>query len=255
MFKTIFFVICILGLYACQSVEPPPRFYREQAQIHLQQALVYYQEKQLPEALEEALKAKEICPDDPEVYNLLGLILLNRGDLEGAIKNFQKAIDLNPRFSEAINNLGSVYLLKGDIDKAISFFQKALENPLYTKPYVAYTNLAWAYYQRKEKQKAIEYLQKALSYNPRYHLAYFYRGMIALNEGALDRARISFRRAVRFNRQDMASRYYLGLVYYRLGEEEKAIKLWRSILQLDPDSEWALKAEDKLLTLEELLEH
>lgn len=117
---------------------------------------------------------------------------------------------------------------------------------------MAYTNLAWAYYQLGEEEKAISYLNKALSYNPRYALAYFYRGLMALKAGELEIARRNFRRAVRFNRQDMAARYYLALVYYRLGQTEKAKKIWRSILQLSPESQWAIKAEDKLLTLEEL---
>uniref|UniRef100_UPI001952F41E tetratricopeptide repeat protein n=1 Tax=Klebsiella aerogenes TaxID=548 RepID=UPI001952F41E len=45
-----------------------------------------------------------------------------------------------------------------------------------------YTNLAWAYYKLGDKDKAIYYLDKALNYNPRYSVAYFYRGLIALEE-------------------------------------------------------------------------
>ncbi len=245
-------LLVLVLLWGCQSAAPPKEFSQERASIYLERAAAYYQEGRLAEALEEALKAQEAYPEDPEVYNLIGLIYMDRHEYQKAIENFQKAISLRPQYSEAINNLGSVYLLQGKIKEAIRCFQKALENPLYTRPYIAYTNLAWAYYQLGDKEKAIEYLNKALSYNPRYHLAYFYRGIMALNDGELERARISFRRAVRFNRQDMAARYYLGLVYFRLGQEEKAKKVWRSILQLAPESEWALKAEDKLLTLEEL---
>ncbi len=250
--KKTFFALFLLLLWGCQSTEPPKEFYQERASLFLERAAAYYQEGRLAEALEEALKAKEAFPEDPEVYNLIGLIYLDRREYQKAIDSFKKALSLRPNYSEAINNLGSVYLVQGDLNKAIACFKKALKNPLYTKPYIAYTNLAWAYYQMGKKEKAINYLNQALSYNPRYHLAYFYRGVMALNDGELERARISFRRALRFNRQDMAARYYLGLVYFRLGEEEKAKKVWKSILQLAPESEWALKAEDKLLTLEEL---
>ncbi len=250
--KKVLLIVFVLGLWGCQSAQPPKEFFHDTALMYLERAAVYYQEGRLAEALEEALKAREADPENPEVYNLIGLIYMDRNEYSKAKENFKKAISLRPQYSEAINNLGSVYLLEGQIEEAIKCFEKALENPLYTKPFIAYTNLAWAYYKLGDKQKAIEYLNKALTYNPRYHLAYFYRGIMALNDGNLEQARLNLRRAVRFNRQDMAARYYLGLVYYRLGDEEKAKKVWKSITQLAPDSDWALKAEDKLLTLEEL---
>ncbi len=243
----LFLLFCVVS---CAN-NPPPQYLQEKARICKERALAYYKAGEFPEALREALLAKEADPNDPEIYNLLGLIYLGRKDEEKALQYFTKALELDPKYSEALNNVGSVYLLKNQFDQAISYFKKALENPLYEKPYIALTNLAYAYYRKGDRQKAIDYLDQALHYNPRYSLAYFYRGLMALEDGQLEEARLNFHRAVRFNRQDMASRYYLGLVYFRLGDQEKAVKIWRSIVELAPESEWALKAEDLLLTIEE----
>ena len=56
------------------------------------------------------------------------------------------AINLDPLFSEALNNVGSVYLLKMELEQAITYFNQALQNPLYQKPFIALTNLAYAYH-------------------------------------------------------------------------------------------------------------
>ncbi|AEH44872.1 Tetratricopeptide TPR_1 repeat-containing protein [Thermodesulfatator indicus DSM 15286] len=251
-FKKLLLFVFLLGMAACQSVEPPPSFYQEKSNVHLERAYIYYHEGRLAEALKEAFLAKDINPKDHNIYNLIGLIYMDKGQYNEAEKYFKKALEIAPDSPEILNNLGSLYLLKNEIKKAISCFEKALKDPFYPKPFIAYTNLAWAYYKLGDKDKAIYYLDKALNYNPRYSVAYFYRGLIALEEGILDKAQLDFRRAIRFNRQDMASRYYLGIVYFRLNQIEKAKKVWRSIIELAPESRWALKAEEKLMTLEEL---
>ncbi|WP_022853196.1 tetratricopeptide repeat protein [Thermodesulfatator atlanticus] len=250
--KAFLLLAMLLVVASCQSVEPPPSFYKEKADIYLERAAIYYHEGRLAEALKEAYQAQKVYPKDPEVYNLIGLIYMDKGDFDKAETNFKKALELAPDNPEVLNNLGSLYLLKGEIKKAITSFEKALKNPFYQRPFIAYTNLAWAYYKLGDRKKAFSYLNQAIQYNPRYATAYFYRGLIAFEEGRYEQARLDFRRAVRFNRQDMAARYYLGLVYLRLGEEEKAKKVWESILQLAPESRWALKAEEKLMILKDL---
>jgi len=245
-------LILVVALASCMGkAKAPPEYLQEKARICKDRALAYYEAGEIPEALREALAAREAAPKDPEIYNLLGLIYLKRKDYETALKYFEKAINLDPKYSEALNNVGSVYLLKMELEQAITYFNQALQNPLYQKPFIALTNLAYAYHLKGDEKKAILYLDQALHYNPRYYLAYFYRGLMAFEKGKWETAKIYFHRAVRFHRQDMGSRYYLGLSCFRLGDKEKAAKIWRSIVQLAPESTWALKAEEMLLSLEE----
>src|SRR4029077_6174703 len=58
------------------------------------------------------------------------------------IAHYQKALEIKPDFADACNNLGIVLLQKGELDQAIAYYQKALEiNPRYVQ---ARANLAWA---------------------------------------------------------------------------------------------------------------
>lgn len=248
--KKALFLLGLFLLAACEST--PVTYHREASAIHKELAYVYLKDERYPEALREALLAQEEFPQDPEVYNLLGLIYLGREEYEKARAQFEKALQLDPHYSEALNNLGSLYLLRGNYDQAIAYFKKALANPLYTKPFMALTNLGWAWHKKGDDQKALASLEKALKLNPRYSKAYYYAGLIAFEEGRWEDARLDFRRAVRFDHNDMAARYWLGETYFRLGELDKARHLWESITQLAPESDWALKAEDRLMFLKNL---
>ncbi len=246
-----FFVLGVL-LLMIAACGPSTTYHEQASGMHKELAYVYLKDGRYPEALREALLAKNERPKDPEVYNLLGLIYMGRKEYGKAESQFQEALRLDPKYSEALNNLGALALLKGDYDRAIRYFEEALKNPLYLNPFMALTNLGWAWHKKGNDEKALAYLEQALKLNPRYAKAYYYAGLIAFGQGRWDEAKLNFRRAVRFDHSDMASRYWLGEVYFRLGEIEKARRLWESVTQLAPESEWALKAEEKLLLLENL---
>jgi tetratricopeptide (TPR) repeat protein len=64
------------------------------------------------------------------VYDSLGLIQLDLGQLPAAFQNFQKALKLNPEFLPGYLHCAEVLKQQGNIDLAISFYQQALEkNP------------------------------------------------------------------------------------------------------------------------------
>jgi tetratricopeptide (TPR) repeat protein len=76
-----------------------------------------------------------------------------------AIQALEKAIELNPDIVQAWNNLANAYLQKGNLDKAIETNLRLLNlAPTFG---LGHNNLAVAYSHKGEHAKAIEHVDKA----------------------------------------------------------------------------------------------
>lgn len=241
-------IIIILGmvLFSCKAQK---EYYTEKAASHKELAKIYIKENRYTEALNELELAKNADKCDPEIYNLFGLVYMGKNEYSKAEENLNEAIKLDPNFSEAYNNLGSLKMLQGKYNEAIEYFNKALENPYYVNSFIARTNLGWAYYQQKDKDKAVSTLLEALKENPRYPKTLIYLGLVYFNENDLNSAEFYFQQALKLDKTSGEARYYLGEIYFRKGDKAKAEELWQSIIYLSPDSEWANKATQRIFIL------
>ena len=242
----IFIIILLPFLFSCKAEKG---FYLEKAASHKELAKIYIKNNRYTEALKELEYAKKADKCDPEIYNLFGLAYMGKKEYSKAEENLKEALKLDPNFSEAYNNLGSLKLLQGKYREAIDYFNKALKNPYYLNSFIARTNLGWAYYQLGDKKKAISILIEALKENPRYPKTLIYLGLIYLNSGDLNSAEFYFLQAFKLDKTSGEARYYLGEIYFRKGNIEKAKELWRSIILLNPESEWANKATQRIYLL------
>jgi len=240
--------LMLLGLFLF-SCKAQKEYYVEKAASHKELAQIYIKENRYTEALNELELAKAADKCDPEIYNLFGLAYMGKYEYSKAEENLKEAIRLDPNFSEAYNNLGSLKMLQGKYSEAIKYFNKALENPYYVNSFIARTNLGWAYYQLKDKDKAISTLLEALKENSRYPKALIYLGLIYFNEGDLDSAEFYFKETLKVDKFSGEARYYLGEIYFMKGDKEKAEELWKSIIYLAPESEWANKATQRIFLL------
>jgi len=78
-------------------------------------------------------------PNNPKLYNNLGITYAIYGQYDRALENLTKAVKLNPEYVAAINNMGNVYYLIGNYDKALKKYQSALK---YNKSPIIMINLA-----------------------------------------------------------------------------------------------------------------
>jgi len=163
-------------------------------------------------SFEKLTAAHELNKKDPAIYNCLGLVYIAKKDYNSAIKNFQKAIKLNPKYYEAKNNLGTAYADIKDWDGAIETFKTIKNNSSYKTYHYPLTNIGWAYYHKKEYNKAVVYYNKALKISP------------------------DFIRAL----------YGLGKTYIAMGEYKNAEKLFKRAISIAPSSNIARKAEKEL---------
>jgi tetratricopeptide (TPR) repeat protein len=76
------------------------------------------------------LLAVELAPEDAEIRNDLGAVLVRLGRIPEAIDEFHEALRLNPNNAPAHTNLGSVFVASGKAQESIPEFEAALNlNP------------------------------------------------------------------------------------------------------------------------------
>ncbi|MCP4716565.1 MAG: tetratricopeptide repeat protein [Deltaproteobacteria bacterium] len=127
-------------------------------------ALAYYYLQKFTQAEEFLTKSFELARDIAETYNLLGQLLIRKGDEQGARDNFSKALELKPQFKEAQINLATFYLRSGALDEAIVAYQKTLAlDPAFA---LAHYNLGTIFMHKKQKQKALYHFEQSLKNPP-----------------------------------------------------------------------------------------
>jgi len=123
-------------------------------------------EAKYSEGRELALKAKDIDPNDPSIYDALGGYALRHDDLAGAEQALEKALSLDPKNPGAYNDLAYAYILAGDAKKAIDLLTQANRLDASHPLDVVAVNMGFAHLTLGANAAAIEWLLKAQQINP-----------------------------------------------------------------------------------------
>ena len=197
----------------------------------IKKAISLFNAGQIKKCLKETLRARKKYPDEPFVYNLLGVLYADMSSYEDSIKNYSKALKLNPNYFEVYNNIGVAYTSLKKNNKAIEFFDKAIQiNPLYAE---AYNNKGNALKEKREYHLAIECYEKSLNLDPNYIDAITNLGIIwnLLNEFA--KSESYFRQALALDPGNTSTLYNLANCHFNAGEFNKAINVCQNIITLD----------------------
>ena len=122
---------------------------------------------------------------------MIGLMSnLAHKDLEQATQNFQNILSKNPQSPQAYIGLGAIYYAKKDYNKAIEYIQKGLSfNPKDSMDLdIAYLGLASSYVDTANFDKAMEYANKAKDIDGNDYLAYYLLGTSYAGKGDFDKA-------------------------------------------------------------------
>ena len=95
--------------------------------VSINKAISLLNNGHIKKSLEETLRARKKYPDEPLIFNLLGVLYSQIGNYEDSIKNYSKAIKLNPSYFEAYNNIGVAHTNWRKTNKAIECFNKAIQ--------------------------------------------------------------------------------------------------------------------------------
>lgn len=161
---------------------------KKAVEYSVQLALSYIRSGNWEAAKRHLKTALEIDDSSADVYEAMALVFQNTGEGDLAEEYYKKAIKLDPSSSRARNNYAAFLYSDRRYKAATSQLERVVVDTLYDKRPAAYVNLGRSYMQLDELVKAED----------------------------------AFRRAYMMNKRDVALRYQLAEVYFRLGDYPKS---------------------------------
>jgi TolB-like protein/Tfp pilus assembly protein PilF len=165
-------------------------------------------DRSLTRAFELAQKA--ISLDDSNstanAYSILGSIYGMRRQYDRAIANCERAVSLDPNSAENSVWLGVVLTWAGRAEEAVKYLEYGLRlNPL--PPVSVFNNLAVAYRDSGQYEKAIEAAKKALQLEPNTQFPYIHMAVSFIRLGRDEEARAAAAEILRVNPKFSLERY------------------------------------------------
>ena len=191
-----------------------------------------------------------------ELINV-GFLLHQKGDLEQAEILYQQALDCDRQNAEIFNLLGVLKLQQNDVISAINWIEKAIEitpNEYYYETlFQAYIrakiykqiamraedvlqlfpnnfslifNIALAYKNMNNVEKAISYYEKAISLDPSSYQAWFNVAHLYSIQGNTKNAVVALKTCDKIKPHDADTEYFLSLALMRTKDYNNGLKLF-----------------------------
>ena len=167
-------------------------------------------------------------------HNNLGIIQLQRGEIDNAIAQFTKALAIDPAYAEARYNLGNALVRNGAVVQAISEYRKGIElNPLMVG---AHINLGRILMQTGRIAEAVPHLQNAVALAPENGAARGYLGAALARSGRPSEALDHLLAAAEMNPDSADVHSDLGTTLLDLGRPNEALASLETALRLRSDA-------------------
>lgn len=177
---------------AATAPRPTEADLQRRAEIRLQLAATYYQQRQYAVAIEEANQALALNPNLSAAHGLLGLIHMNLDDRAQAEASFARALRMDPDNPELHNNYGWFLCRTGRERAAIEHFQRAAANRLYATPALPLQNAGVCMIQVRDFKAAESFLRQSLERDATSAVVKFQLARLYLMTRQLERANFYF---------------------------------------------------------------
>ncbi len=162
------------------------------------------QEQNVAGAFQHLQESVRLDPDNADAHLLLGNLFLFRQEFENSERHFREALRANASLdragrpalnAEANNSLGVLYIHWRRFDDAVRVLREATGDLMNRRPYFAWGNLGWAYYEQQEYDQAMPALEQAVQLNPRFCNGWYRIGQVHLARARATGATENFERA------------------------------------------------------------
>jgi type IV pilus assembly protein PilF len=129
-------------------------------------------------------------PDSASAHNAFGILQERLSQKDKAEYHYKRATKLDPKNSEAANNYGAFLCRNNREADSEEYFLKALKNPLYKTPEFAYANAAICLLRIEQRDRARDYLQKALAARSNFSTALIALARVEFEENNFSEAKL-----------------------------------------------------------------
>jgi tetratricopeptide (TPR) repeat protein len=164
----------------------------------------------------------------------LGIVLLQKGELNDGIAHYRAALQMQPDSWDAEYNLGTALVAKGEVDEAIVHCERAVA--MQPNDPDGQVSLGDALLQKQRLDEAIVHYQKAMALRPDYFLAHYGLARAFLEKGELDTAVQHCRVALFIRPDDADCHTVLAVALDQKGETADAINHYEKAVQISPKS-------------------
>lgn len=176
--------------------------------------------------------ALAVRPDSGFVYNGLGAVFKEQGDLTSSIAYHRKAISLSPTFASGHYNLAIALKANKNLTEAIKHYRKAIEfDPDFAS---AYLNLGVALYEQNDLPGAIEHFKKSVALRKNKAEGYDNLGLALYYQKDIAGAIENYEKALKLNEKLPTIHFNLGNAFLAQREVDKAIASFKRAIELNP---------------------
>ena len=213
--------------------------------------------------------ARQVAPNETDIYNNLAAISRLENKLDEAVGFYQSALKIRATDFNALSGLISLYAGKNEIDKAHATIDQALNSYPHSAPlhflkaqvygiqhdaqgaegelrkaleidqnYIAaYSALAAIFINTKQEDRAIAEYKKILERQPDNATAYTFIGMLEDSRKNYDAAADNYRKALEKDQNAVVAANNLAWLYavYGKGNLDEAVRLAQGVVQKNPN--------------------
>lgn len=210
--------------------------------INYRNGLALLREGRADEAIALLRRAQQSYPNDPNVWNALGLAILYKKDYPNALKAFDNALFVDPKFVEARNNRGVALMDSGRTDEAEKEFRAVLDSPESREKSNARLNLGILRAKQRLWSDAESEFSVLISDDPHFLRAFRERGIARVRKDDFRGGLEDLLRYLKQEPKDAEANYNAALCLLSQGRRDLASKYMRRVVDADPEGEDAKKA-------------
>jgi len=229
-----------IGLFneALQDVNKALTLNENDPEVYIVLSDVYLYSGKTQRSLEALKKAKLLEPTDARIDVKTARLFLTMSDYKQTFNYLRAALKLDPENAEAFFISGLANEEMGDTSKAIDSYQMAVAND--QKHFDALKQLGIIFAIRHDKL-AIDYLRNASQIRPRSPEPLYILGMYYQDNDDPDRALGVYREIIQIDPAYKFAHYNTGYIYLVYKQEyQKATEAFTKALELDPEYSDAL---------------